>query len=114
MDMTLTVNVWFLVSLCLACLVIGLLLGGRAGSRHHYWEMMDGPVSTETSVHVIEISEGCLKLVSRNIVSSSVLLHILEGYGGAASLPMNEKLKPLGFGSGLLEGFTIPNENRLS
>ncbi len=29
MDMTLTVNLWFLLSLCLIFLVIGMLLAGR-------------------------------------------------------------------------------------
>ncbi len=65
MDVMLTVNIWFLVSLCLICLVIGLLLGERAGGWCHYWEVMglkNGPVSTETPVHMIEIYEGCLTI----------------------------------------------------
>jgi hypothetical protein len=77
MDMTLTVNIWFLVSLCLACLVVGLLLGERAGSRYHYWEMTgvkDGPVSTETPVHVIEIYEGCLTIGTKKFPDDCVSL----------------------------------------
>jgi hypothetical protein len=77
MDMTLTVNIWFLVSLCLACLVVGLLLGGRAGSRHYYWEKMGmkgGPVSTETPVHVIEIYEGCLTIGTKKFPDDCVSL----------------------------------------
>ncbi len=31
MSLLVTVNVWFLLSLCLAFLVIGLMIGGRNG-----------------------------------------------------------------------------------
>ncbi len=36
MDVTLQVNLWFLISLCLLCLIIGGLLFSRSsgGSRH--------------------------------------------------------------------------------
>ncbi len=36
MNFAVTVNLWFLLSLCLVFLVIGLLLGGRSGSRDRY------------------------------------------------------------------------------
>lgn len=34
MDVALTINLWFLVTLCLVSLVIGLLAGGRGGRRY--------------------------------------------------------------------------------
>lgn len=77
MDVMLTVNIWFLVSLCLICLVIGLLLGGRAGSRCHYWEVVDiksGLVSTETPVHIIEVYEGCLTIGTKKFPDDCVSL----------------------------------------
>jgi hypothetical protein len=77
MDMTLTVNIWFLISLCLACLVIGLLLGGRAGSRYHYWKVMGmkgSPVSIETPVHIIEIYDGCLTIGTKKFPDDCVSL----------------------------------------
>jgi hypothetical protein len=77
MDVMLTVNIWFLVSLCLICLVIGLLLGGRAGSGCHYWKVVgtkDGPVSTETPVHVIELYEGCLTIGTKKFPDDCVSL----------------------------------------
>jgi len=36
MDFSLTVNFWFLVSLCLVFLVIGLLIGRSGGGRYRY------------------------------------------------------------------------------
>jgi hypothetical protein len=77
MDVMLTVNIWFLVSLCLICLVIGLLLGGRAGSGYHYRKVMgmkDGPVSTETSAHILEIYEGCLTIGTKKFPDDCVSL----------------------------------------
>lgn len=35
MDVTLQVNIWFLISLCLVCLVIGGLLFSRGGGSHY-------------------------------------------------------------------------------
>jgi len=32
MNLMLTVNIWFLVALCLFFLVLGLMVGGRSGS----------------------------------------------------------------------------------
>lgn len=37
MDLLLTVNVWFLVALCLLFLVIGLILGTRSGSHRRIY-----------------------------------------------------------------------------
>ncbi len=35
MDISITVNFWFLISLCLIFTLFGMLLGGRAGGGGH-------------------------------------------------------------------------------
>ncbi len=36
MNVTITVNVWFLISLCLICTIIGMLLNRRARDDRRY------------------------------------------------------------------------------
>ncbi len=34
MNITVTANLWFILCLCLVCMLVGMLLNGRSGGHH--------------------------------------------------------------------------------